>query len=147
MDALDFLKTDHERLRRLFRQFQTESSDQRRFQVFRQIRADLLTLLYIEESVFYPPFGRYDEFQPMIARYQHTHAEIKRQLDEIVAHKPRSEELASKIETLKEAVERQLSEEEHELFAGVRKLMKRPERDQLGRHLEAAKKERQSEAA
>ena len=145
MDALEILKEDHARVSRLFDQFRSlgESDDLR--PLFSQIRSELEIHTHIEETVFYPTFNRYDDIKPMIDEAFGEHAEVKSLLQEIGRIRgPDSKLLRGKMDTLMTNVEHHVREEEDELFPKVREVMKGPERERLGRHLQAARDEKQA---
>jgi hemerythrin superfamily protein len=141
MDALDVLKSDHEKVRSLYEQIKAGSESGMRSGLMAQLRVELNTHARIEETVFYPAFKNYPEFRGILGDAYADHREIKnllRQMDESSGLQG-LDELMSKVES-------HVKEEENDLFPMVRKLMKRSEREVLGRHLIAAKSER-SEAA
>lgn len=134
MDALDVLKSDHEKVRSLYEQIKTDSAPTG---LMAQLREELTRHARIEETVFYPAFKNYPEFRGILGNSYADHREIKnrlRQLEDNGVDLPALEMLMSK-------VEEHAQEEERTLFPMVRKLMKRSEREVLGRHLIAAKSE------
>lgn len=147
MDVLEILKADHDKVKRLFNQFEETDNEKHRLALFRTIRNELTTHTFVEETVFYPAFRRYDEFKSWLDQAQAEHGQMKTFLKEMGAMSSiGSEEFAEKFESLKEEVEHHVSDEENDFFPKVRKLMKRPEREALGRHVEAARQEK-AEAA
>lgn len=142
MDVLEILKEDHERVDALFEQLRSASGSSDWRGPFEQIRMELELHTHIEETVFYPAFNRYDDIKPMIDEAYEEHAEVKSLLSEIDGI--RGEYPKDKIETLIESVEHHVEEEENELFPKIREVMKQPERERLGRHLQAARDERKA---
>jgi hemerythrin superfamily protein len=134
MDALDVLKSDHERVSSLYRQIKAAGSADRAM-LLDQIKNELLIHTHIEESVFYPAFKNYPDCQDIVARSYNEHREIKSLLGNVDAGRPDLlDEVMSKVQA-------HVQEEEGEFFVKVRKIMKRSERETLGRHLLAAKSE------
>ena len=143
MDALDLLKADHQRVNSLFEQFQSENGRQQKRALFEAIRNDLEAHTSVEESVFYPAFKNYPDFQNLIAASYEEHDEVKSLLTEIEQLGTGSLELDSRVSILMEKVERHVQKEDTELFPMVRRIMRRAERERLGRHMEAIKQHRQ----
>ena len=141
MDALELIKTDHQRLESLFDRFRSESGRQQQVLLFENIKQDLNSHTSMEETVFYPAFKNYPEFQEIIDRSYQEYGKVKDQLSKISALPDESPEFADKVKLLWQDVSKHLDEEENELFPMVRKLMKRAERERLGRHMQAAKEE------
>jgi hemerythrin superfamily protein len=141
MDALDLLKADHERVKSLYEQFKSENGRQQQILLFENIRNELLAHAQIEETVFYPAFKNYPDFKQIIDQSYADHQKVKNELKAISALPDNSPELVNKVETVMADVQKHINDEEGELFAMVRKIMRRNEREQLGRHLQAAKQE------
>lgn len=142
MDALQFLKSDHDHLKNLFQRFQENVEFVEKKRIFENIRKELEAHSFAEETVFYPAFKRYDEFQEIIERSLEEHRKVKALLDEIFLSEIQEDQLEEKVSNIIDQVEGHIEEEEGELFPMVRKIMKSPEREQLGRHIEASKQER-----
>lgn len=139
MDALDLLKTDHDRVNSLYGQFKNESGRQQKALLFENIRNDLEAHALVEEQVFYPSFRNYPEIKERIDHSFEEHAQVKTMLREISALADGSPEFDSKVDELMERVSHHVQEEENELFPMVRRVMKRGERERLGRHMQAMK--------
>lgn len=142
MDALELLKSDHDRLKGLFDEARASESEKKQRAIFNSIRSELELHSMIEETVFYPTFRKYGEFNEIVERSFREHQEVKALINEIARLPQDSGQLGTRLQTLIDRVENHVREEEGEFFPMVRKLMRRPEREQLGRHLQAAKQER-----
>lgn len=142
MDALDVLKSDHEKVRSLYDQIKAGVESSAQSGLMAQLRSELTTHTRIEETVFYPAFKNYPEFRGILGDSYADHREIKNRLRQL---EDGSKDLSG-LEALMNNVEKHVLEEESKFFPMVRKLMKRSERETLGRHLLAAKSER-AEAA
>ncbi len=148
MDVLEILKSDHDKVKRLFSQFEEADTDKHRLAIFRTIRNELELHTFVEETVFYPAFRRYDEFKAWLDEAVSEHEEVKNILAEMVTVAGRDAgAFLEKFESLRDAVEHHVGEEENQFFPHVRRLLKRPEREALGRHVEAAKQEKLEAAA
>jgi iron-sulfur cluster repair protein YtfE (RIC family) len=141
MDALDILKTDHDRVKSLYEQLKKISGRQEQVLLFESIRNELQIHTRIEESVFYPAFKNYPDFKDIIDQSYEEHRQVRDLLKNAQTQPQGGQDLLNQVETLMSHVEQHVQEEETELFPMVRKIMKRSEREKLGRHLQAAKSE------
>lgn len=147
MDVLEMIKGDHDRINSLFKDAQTPRDENRKWQMIRTLRTELDRYLYAEETVFLPVFRKFSEFKdPLDLAYREL-GEMRTILTELT-RTPRggTNQISEKIQQLGSIFENHAKEEETEIFPLVRKVMKRAERDQLGRHIQKAKQER-AEAA
>ena len=121
MDALELLKEDHQRVSALFDQIAQATLQVDRRRIFEQIRLELETHTYIEETVFYPAFQAKSEFQDLIEEALVEHQEVKDLLQEIedLDDGKDSEEFEDKIDELIDAVEQHVDEEENDLFPRI----------------------------
>jgi iron-sulfur cluster repair protein YtfE (RIC family) len=142
MDALELLKIDHQRASSLFKQI--ENTDDRRLQwhLFLELREELRTHSQLEETVFYPFLARFAQLERLIERSFRDHAELSEELDAIQQLGHVTADALFRLRDLHETVESHVSEEENELFPRVRGILRRPEREQLGRHMEALRGKR-----
>jgi hemerythrin superfamily protein len=145
MDALDLLYSDHTRIRNLFAQLANAENTRQRRAIFAKIRAEFLTHSEIEEKIFYPPFRRYDDHQSLLNDFYDAHAKARTLILE--TEKERDEQKFNQaVRSVVDAISTHIEDEHKHFFPIVRRLMKRAERDQLGRHLEAARNERRKAA-
>lgn len=142
MDALELLKKDHDHVNALFKNLSTADSKERKRGIFENIRSELERHTHAEETVFYPALKKFDQFKELIEESYNDHRIVKDLLIQIEASLSNMEEFDSKTSELQDNVEHHVEEEENELFPQVRKLMRSPEREQLGRHIQAAKEEK-----
>jgi hemerythrin superfamily protein len=151
MDALELLKSDHDRVKSLFEQFKSTNGLQAQKHIFKSIRQELEIHTYIEETIFYPAFRNFQDFQELLDDAYTEHKAVKEKLNALVSDiegrtEIPTEEFTMRVSEIIDSVLEHVEMEEEELFPMVRKQMKRPEREQMGRHLQAAKDE-QREAA
>lgn len=149
MDALELLMTDHQRVKDLFKEVESSQTENKQRVIFETIKREIQLHAYIEENIFYPTFAKFDEFKDIVAHSLEEHKEVHQLLQQISQLKTNAGQLKDKLFELRDKVEHHVQEEEGKFFPRVRQLMKRGEREQLGRHLQTAKqeKEEQSEAA
>jgi len=147
MDALELLKVDHQRVSDLFREAESSDSLKKKRVIFNSIQSELDLHTYIEETVFYPTFRKYPDFENLLSESYAEHAQVKELVSRIQALPAESSELSQKMSQLKQRVEHHVHQEETDLFPRIRKVMKSSEREQLGRHLQVAKQEKEEAAA
>lgn len=141
MDALELLKKDHRKVGDLFAQFKATKDEKKHQQLFEQIRAELETHTYIEETVLYPTFEKYGDLKAMVLEAYEEHKQIKTLINEVTALSEGSERFDAKLKVMGENVEHHVKEEEDDIFPKVRKLFDQQQLEQLGLELEAAKKQ------
>lgn len=142
MDALQLLHADHDRLSRIFAQLETAVSERDLIRCFREVRSTFLNHTETEENVFYPPFARYDELAPLIDSLRRDHQMAKTLLQQFESQLRQREDTADVMSRFINSVRDHLQREETELFPIVRKMMKRHERENLGRHMLGAVQEK-----
>jgi len=141
MNALELLKEDHRKVEELFEEYEKASNDRTKFSVYNKIRTELEIHTKIEETIVYPAFQKIEELEDMVMEALEEHKQVKdliREIDHLVKG---SEKLEAKIKVMKEDVEHHVKEEEGEVFPKVESLMDESELEELGTHVEEAKKE------
>ena len=124
MDALELLKTDHKTVKDLFKKIEASKNDKQQKQLFEEIKTELETHTYIEETVFYPAVAKHDELKDMVLESLEEHKQVKTLLREMDNLTEDSEKFEPKLKVLMENVEHHAEEEEEaKMFPKVRKLM------------------------
>lgn len=141
MDALDLLKSDHDRVSSLYEQFKAETNQRQQETLFETIREELFTHTRVEETVFYPAFKNYPEFSDLLSSAYEDHRAVRDQLNRIELGGEAAVDLKLQVSAVMDDVIEHVRKEESVLFPMVRKLMKRAEREVLGRHIQAAKQD------
>jgi hemerythrin superfamily protein len=143
MDALELLKQDHARVKKLFDK--TETADEREQRhIFTQIKTELEIHAEVEENIFYPAMQRYDELKEMVAESLKEHNDMKALLQEMATLSD-TEDFQDKLEELIDNVEHHAEdEEEGKMFPKVRELVSANELEKLGAQLQAAKGQRKA---
>jgi hemerythrin superfamily protein len=144
MDVLELLKSDHERVADLLDQIEALDKKSEQWRIFQTIKRELQAHAHAEETVFYPAFSRYDELKDIVKEAYEEHTEVKNKLSEIDKAGRESDQVEDLVSSLRECVDHHVEEEENDMFPRVRQIMKRGEREVLGRHIMAAKTERQA---
>ena len=140
MDALELLKTDHKKVKELFKKAEGNENQKQQKQLFEQIKTELETHTHIEETVFYPAVAKHEELKDMVLESLEEHKQVKTLLREMENQTSDSEKFDPKLKVLMENVEHHAEEEEEgKMFPKIRKLMNAEALEQLGQMLEAAK--------
>lgn len=143
MDALELLKQDHAKVKKLFDRTET-ADDREQKRIFSQIKTELEIHAHIEENIFYPAMQRYDELKELVAESLKEHSGMKTLLQEMVNLSDR-EDFVDKLEELIDNVEHHAEdEEEGKMFPKVRELVSANELEKLGAQLQAAKGQRKA---
>jgi len=151
MDAIAFLKKDHQKVTALFQRFNdgggltgvvrrltgnSASPAQRRSTAEQICRAlDVHTL--IEESTFYPAIRalRDDALDEMLDEALREHGSIKDRVEEVRQTLDDDDRLRTAVGRLQECVDHHVREEEREMFPKIEERMPAQERATLGREL------------
>ena len=141
MDALELLKQDHAKVKKLFdKAGSVDNREQKR--IFSQIKTELEIHARIEENIFYPAMQRYGELRELVAESLKEHSGMKTLLEEMITLSDR-EDFEDKLEELIDNVEHHSEdEEEGKMFPKVRELVSANELQKLGAQLQAAKDRR-----
>src|SRR5215475_6684853 len=81
MNAIEFLTQDHKDVDSIFKQIQNDPDNGR--VLAGQLRQALLAHCHIEEQIFYPVAGQFDELKEMVDESLQEHAEIERRLEQM----------------------------------------------------------------
>lgn len=149
MNAIELLKTDHQKVSGIFEKLDatTERGVKTREELFTQLKTNLDIHAAIEEQIFYPAIKDAEETHEITLEAFEEHHVIKQLLQELDAMPKDSEEWAAKLTVLKENVEHHVEEEEGEMFPKARKVLGEDRIEQLGARLQAAKQEQKSAGA
>lgn len=138
MDALDLLRSDHERVSALFDQVELTSDETERVELIERIRYELMIHAMIEEKVFYPYFAQKEGLEDLVEQAVEDHQEIKVLLEEINQASNRQIR-DDKLAQLMSKVELHIKDEEEDLFPRVEKATDTVQLMQLGDQLEEEK--------
>lgn len=137
MDAIELLKTDHEKVRELLGQLTETSSraEKKRVELLEKIRMELEVHTTLEEEIFYPAFreaGKKDEEEMYFEAIEEHRAAGELVLPDLLKTEVSSEQFAGRAKVLKELVEHHVEEEEKEMFPQAKKLLDKQQRQELG---------------
>jgi hemerythrin superfamily protein len=139
MNALEFLKEDHQKVKRLFQEISASSDRRRQKELFDKIDTELEIHTHIEETVFYPAIEEQEELKDMVAEALDEHRQAKELLEQLETLRADDHNFGSLLQQLMEAVEHHVEEEEGEMFPKIREVFDEDELEQLGEDLESAK--------
>ncbi|HEY7510036.1 MAG TPA: hemerythrin domain-containing protein [Vicinamibacteria bacterium] len=142
-DATALLKQDHQRVSRLFEQFERARDAAQKLEIFQNIKNELTVHATIEEEVFYPDLERQreDQLQEQVREAHQEHDEVKQMLARADGLEGDSAELEELARSIKESVEHHVHEEEGEMFPRAREVFSAAQLREIGARLEARKKE------
>jgi hemerythrin superfamily protein len=146
MNAVEVLKQDHQKVKRLFQDMRQTTDQTKRKDLFDKIDTELQIHTHIEETVFYPAIQDHEELKDMVAEALDEHQEATTLLEELEELGAENHDFGSKMQKLIETVEHHVEEEEGEMFSKIREVFDEDELDQLGRELESAKGTQHREA-
>jgi hemerythrin superfamily protein len=140
MNALEFLKEDHQKVKGLFQEISKNSDRSKQKVLFDKIDTELEIHTHIEETVFYPAIEEQEQLKDMVAEALEEHHQAKELLEQLEKLRADDHDFGSKLQQLMEAVEHHIEEEEEgEMFPQIRELFDEDELEQLGEDLESAK--------
>jgi hemerythrin superfamily protein len=139
MDALDLIKQDHKRLRKLLEQT-LEAEDSEREQRMNFLRTELVAHERMEEEVLYPRLREETKARDTVLEGYEEHHVADVLLDELLDVPADTDVWKAKLKVLKENVEHHMDEEEDELFKGARAVLDRDELKRLGERMEQIKR-------
>jgi hemerythrin superfamily protein len=139
MDALDLIKQDHKRLRKLLEQtLEAEGAD--REQRLDHLRTELVAHERMEEEVLYPRLRDEKKAHERVLEGYEEHHVADVILDELLDVPPETDLWKAKVKVLKENFEHHMDHEEDELFKGARAVLDREELKRLGERMEQVKR-------
>jgi len=142
MDAIDLLKADHRKFKKLFRTY--EAAGDRAYQKKRDLADKLFMEITIhstvEEEFFYPAVKEQADKQGkrLVAESVEEHHIVATLIEEMKALDPKDERFEAKFSVLQENIEHHIEEEENELFPEAEELLGTRIKD-LGAQMEERK--------
>ena len=138
MDTIDYLKAEHEKIRSLYFEYEKSDQDGIRIRLLVSYLNELQALSKGALAVLYPPFDKFAEVKPLLVSLHSQHGQIIQAMKEVVAAvKSDRKNTKTSMGRLNEAVNTYFDHEEKELFPVIKRLVKRPEREALTRHMQS----------
>lgn len=116
-DAVEILKSDHQRVRDLFEKYNSAEESGNREEIAQDIFTELAIHARIEEQVFYPALKRaMPDMAGEIERAVEEHAEVKQLVELLQEMEEDHPEFDASMKSLEEAVIRHVRKEEEEVL-------------------------------
>ena len=144
MNAIDLLKTDHERVKALLTQLSesTERGVKKRTELLAKLEAEISLHTKLEEEILYPAFrkagGKEQDIMYHEAKEEHRTVDSL-VLPDLKQTEPSTTEFSGRVKVVKELLEHHIEEEETEMFPQAKKLLGKATLDALGAEMEAMK--------
>ena len=143
MDALQLLKGDHEKVKRMLEELDatTERAKKTRTETFERLKHDLAIHETIEEEILYPALQGFAKTKDITLEAFEEHHVVDLIVAELDATPVSDETWGAKLTVVKENLEHHIEEEEDEMFKQARQVMDHAELAELGDRMEARKKQ------
>lgn len=144
MNAIDILKTDHEKVKGILNQL-SESTDRalkKRVELLDKLELEITIHTQLEEQILYPAFkeagGKEQDEMYYEAKEEHRTVDSL-VLPDLKSTDPSSPEFAGRVKVVKELLEHHIEEEETEMFPQAKKLLGNAKLEELGKEMEVMK--------
>ena len=143
MDALQLLKEDHEKVKRMLEELDatTERAEKTRTETFERLKHDLTIHETIEEEILYPALKEFAKTKDITLEAFEEHHVVDLIVAELEATPVTDETWGAKLTVMKENLEHHIEEEEDEMFKQARQVMDHDELAELGDQMDARKKQ------
>ena len=146
MDAIELLTSQHRAMEALSRQVLDAQEDVARASLFARAADDLTAHIASEEQVFYPAV-KARRTEDILLESLEEHLSLKRLVADLLELAPSNQTFQPKFKVLSEQMQHHHKEEEENLFPKVAKLMDAPQREELGRQMQALQLQLKAEGA
>ncbi|WP_129972595.1 MULTISPECIES: hemerythrin domain-containing protein [unclassified Pseudomonas] len=144
MNAIDLLKTDHEKVKGILNQL-SESTDRalkKRAELLDKLELEISIHTQLEEQILYPAFkeagGKEQDEMYYEAKEEHRTVDSL-VLPDLKSTDPSTPEFAGRVKVVKELLEHHIEEEETEMFPQAKKLLGNTKLEELGKEMEVMK--------
>jgi hypothetical protein len=143
MDALQLLKTDHDKVKKLLNEGDatTERAEKTRTELFATIKQELTVHEKIEEKIFYPALRDHPKAKDIVLEAYEEHNVVDTIMSELEQTDVTDETWAAKFTVMKENLEHHIEEEEGEMFKQARQVFEAAELQELGDRMAAMKEQ------
>jgi Hemerythrin HHE cation binding domain len=147
MDALELLKTDHDKVKKLLTELEstTERGEKTRTELFATIKGELTVHEIIEEEIFYPELKAHPKAKDIVLEGFEEHHVVDLLMGELEALDVTDESWGAKALVMKENIDHHIEEEEGEMFKTARSVFDKAELDDLGARMAERKASAQQE--
>jgi hypothetical protein len=143
MNALELLKADHDRVKKLLTEGDetTERAEKTRTELFATIKRELIIHEEIEETIFYPALRAHPKAKDIVLEAYEEHNVVDMVMRELEQTDVTDETWAAKFTVMKENLEHHIEEEEGEMFKQARSVFEAAELTDLGARMSAMKEQ------
>jgi selenocysteine-specific translation elongation factor len=142
-DALELLRADHEKVKTMFREFDTlkgkDDEDRRKTELVDEICYELTLHAMLEEEIFYPVLRSAIDDDELLDEADIEHAGARELIGQLEVMMPGDDHFDATVTVLGEEVEHHIDKEESELFDAARNAG--IDLDDLGEQLASRKEE------
>lgn len=146
MNALELLKEDHNKVKKLLEQ--TDSTTERgvktRADLFSKIKREMVIHEAIEEQIFYPALKEHAKAKEIVLEGYEEHHVVDQIMAELEGVEFESETWGAKFTVMKENIEHHIEEEEDEMFDKAREVLSKEELQDLAEKMQQMKSELQA---
>ena len=141
MDALQLLKSDHDKVKKLLAEGETttERGEKTRTELFATIKGELMVHERIEEEIFYPALRDHPKAKDIVLEAYEEHDVVDKIMAELESTDVTDETWGAKFKVMKENLEHHIEEEEGEMFKQARSVFDTDELAELGSRMEQLK--------
>lgn len=143
MDALELLKRDHEKVKRMVVELDatTDRAEKTRTETFERLKRDLTIHETIEEEILYPALKEFAKTKDITLEAFEEHHVVDQIVAELEATPVTDETWGAKLTVMKENLEHHIQEEEDEMFKQALQVMEHKELAELGEQMDARKRQ------
>jgi len=145
MNAIHFLKSEHEKAKQAFGEIQSASADQRA-ELWAKLEPELKLHEQMEETALYGPVAR--EVGPTdeaLKDWQEHHREEVTEAEDLIGEidglDPMGDEWMEKVEELQETLEHHIEEEEGDIWPRIQQAWDRSKLEHAGQQMETMKRQ------
>lgn len=142
-NAIEMLKEDHDKVKKLFKDFEQTDDIEERQHIVDLACAELTIHTQLEEEIFYPAVRAAVKNDDMLNEAAVEHAAAKHLINELQSMPPDDELFSAKFTVLGEYVKHHIKEEEDEMFPSVNK--SKLDVNSLGQEMQDYKQDLQAE--
>jgi hemerythrin superfamily protein len=141
LDPVKMIKDDHERVEKLFKEFESagDGAHKRRHDLGEKILEELEVHATLEEEIFYPRAGEVIGDRDLILESEEEHHVVETLMEELRQLDAEDERYKAKMMVLIENVRTHVKEEEREMLPKVKKGLGKDDLEALGAEMEDRK--------
>ena len=144
MDAIRFLKQEHEQAKEMFAKIQAARGEQRG-QLWEKLKPELAQHEQMEEAALYGPLAHEPQADEDLKEWNEHHrdevAELEALVEDIGQLDPTTDDWMDKIDELSETLEHHIQAEEDDIWPRIQERWDRSRLEQAGERMEAMKRQ------